>query len=331
MKRIFLTLFFLFSIITVSFAQYYGQPYPQQPYGQPYPQPQYQQPYGQPQPQPMPYPQQPYGQPQYGQPYAQPMQPAMPVVTASPSQAFVNGNFIVKGEGAAPADRPLSPAQKRIMAIRAAQVVAYRNLAEFLQGVNVYGETLVKDAAVTSDIIKTKVEALVKGAQIVSEQYDPMSELGIVYLKVDMFGTAGLAGQLIPALLPTIPPAPMYAPAMVPPAEPYDSLIIDVTDYSFKPALINRIVTEKGEAVYEPAKIAQEILIKKGCGDYTNDIGKAKAILAERNLKNPLIVKAKGVVKSTDAEVTGDDAGKIFSANQKTSFLQSANVVFVLR
>lgn len=326
MKKLLITFIFLFAIVTYSYAQYYGQPYPQQPYGQPYPQ----QPYGQ--PQPMPYPQQqPYGQPQYGQPYGQPMQPAMPMVTASPSQAFINGNFVVKGEGAAPADRPLSPAQKRIMAIRAAQVVAYRNLAEFLQGVNVYGETLVKDAAVSSDIIKTKVESLVKGAMIISEQYDPMSELGIVYLKVDLYGSAGMAGQLLPSLLPTIPAIPQYAPTAVPPIEPFDSLIIDVTDYAFKPALINRIVNDKGEAVYEPAKIAQEILIKKGCGDYTNDLGKARAILAERNLKNPLIVKAKGVVKTTDAEVSGDDAAKIFAANQKTSFLQSANVVFLLK
>lgn len=310
MKKVINILIFLVTIVSIASAQYY-QPYPQQPYGQPYPQ------------QPMPYP----AQPQYGQPMMQPM----PIVTASPSQAFINGNFIVKGEGAAPADRPLSPAQKKIMAIRAAQVVAYRNLAEFLQGVSVSGETLVKDAAVASDIIRTKVEALVKGAQIISEQYDPMSELGIVYVKVDLFGSAGMAGQLIPAILPTIPSIPQFAPPSVPPTEPFDSLIIDVTDYAFKPALINRIVNDKGEAVYEPAKIAQEILIKKGCGDYTNDLGKAKAILAERNLKNPLIVKAKGVVKSTDAEVSGDDAAKIFGANQKTSFLQSANVVFLLK
>ncbi len=312
-----ISVFLIFLTASIANAQYYQQPYPmQQPYGQPYPQPQ-----------PMPY-QQPYGQPQYGQPM---MQPAMPMVTTSPSQAFINGNFIVKGEGAAPADRPLSPAQKRIMAIRAAQVIAYRNLSEFIQGVNVYGETLVKDAVVTSDIIKTKVEAMVKGAQIISEHYDPMSELGIVYLKVDMFGSTGMAGQLLPAILPTIPSAPMYAPPLVPPTEPFDSLIIDVTNFAFKPALINRIVNEKGEAVYEPSKIAQEVLIKRGCGDYTNDLGKAKAILSERNLKNPLIVKAKGVVRSTDAEVSGDDAAVIFAANQKTSFLQAANVVFLLK
>ncbi len=199
----------IFTVITVFFAvnganaQYYQQPYP---YGQPQPYPQ------------QPYPPQPYPQQPYAPPYQQPMmQPAMPVVTTSMSQAFINGQLIVKGEGAAPADRPLSIAQKRILAIRAATVVAYRNLAEFMQGVNVYGETLVKDAAVTSDIIKTKVEALVKGAQIISEQYDPMSELGIVYVKVDMFGSAGVAGQLLPSILPTVPQLPQFAPAAVPP------------------------------------------------------------------------------------------------------------------
>lgn len=316
MRKVFL-LCLILSVFNVSVinAQNYQTPYP---YGQ-------QQPYGQ-QP-PMPY----YPQ-QQGQPYPQPMmQPVMPAPTTSISQAFINGQLVVKGEGAAPADRPLSLAQKKILAIRAATVVAYRNLAEFIQGVNVYGETLVKDAAVSSDIIKTKVEALVKGAQIISEQYDPMSELGIVYLKVDMFGAAGLSGQLMPSLLSSVPPIPQFAPSTVPPVEAFDGLIIDVTDFPFKPALVNRIVNDKGEAVYEPSKVAQEILIKKGCGDYTNDLGKAKAILSERNLKNPLIIKAKGVVKSTDVEVTGDDAARIFAANQKSSFLQSANVVFVLK
>lgn len=316
MKKVIPAIFliFIFCFVSLASAQYYQQPYP---YGQPQPYPQ----------QPMPYPQQPYAQP-----YQQPMmQPAMPIVTTSMSQAFVNGQLVVKGEGAAPADRPLSLAQKKILAIRAATVVAYRNLAEFMQGVNVYGETLVKDAAVSSDIIKTKVEALVKGAQILSEQYDPMSELGIVYVKVDMFGASGVAGQLLPSILPTVPQLPQFAPSAVPPVEPYDGLIVDITDFAFKPALVNRIVNEKGEAIYEPSKIAQEILIKKGCGDYTNDLGKAKAILAERNLKNPLIIKAKGVVKSTDVELTGDDATKVFAANQKTNFLQSANVVFVLK
>jgi hypothetical protein len=320
MKKSAVVYAFVITMLTAGFAcgQYYQQPQSQpQPYGQP----QYQQPYGQPQYQ------QPYGQPQY----QQPMQPAMPMVTTTPSQAFINGQLIVKGEGAAPADRPISLGQKKILAIRAAQVVAYRNLAEFIQGVNVYGETLVKDAAVSSDIIKTKVEAMIKGAQVLSEQYDPMSELGVVYVKIDMFGAAGLAGQMLPALLPTLPSAPQFAPQAIPVMEPFDGLIIDVTDFAFKPALINRIVNDKGEAVYEPSKIAQEILIKKGCGDYTNDTGKAKAILAERNLKNPLIVKAKGVVKSTDVEVTGDDAVRIFGANQKSSFLQGANVVFLLK
>ena len=313
--RVVFCLLVLGFFVQVASAQYYQQPYPNGQQPQPYPQ------------QPMPYPQQPYAQ-SYQQPM---MQPAMPMVTTSMSQAFMNGQLVVKGEGAAPADRPLSLAQKKILAIRAATVVAYRNLAEFMQGVNVYGETLVKDAAVSSDIIKTKVEALVKGAQILSEQYDPMSELGIVYVKVDMFGASGVAGQLLPALLPNVPQLPQFVPSAVPPVEAYDGLIIDVTDFAFKPALVNRIVNEKGEAIYEPSKIAQEILIKKGCGDYTNDLGKAKAILAERNLKNPLIVKAKGVVKSTDVEVTGDDAAKVFAANQKSNFLQSANVVFVLK
>ena len=36
------------------------------------------------------------------------------------------------------------------------------------------------------------------------------------------------------------------------PVEPYDGMIIDATGQAFRPALINRIFTFKGEVLYDP-------------------------------------------------------------------------------
>ncbi|MBI5047683.1 MAG: hypothetical protein HZB54_01850 [Deltaproteobacteria bacterium] len=181
----------------------------------------------------------------------------VPSLTGTTSQAFIAGSITVKGEGVAPTNKPLNEAQKKILAFRAAKVMALRELAEILEGVAISGETLVKDASVASDVVRATVQAMVKGARVVHESYD--------------------------------------------------------------------------EILYDPTKIAQNILVERGAGDYTNDVGKAKAILSERGSKNPLVIKASGVVKFTDVQVTGDDAANIFTANQKSNFLEGAKVVFVLK
>ena len=54
-------------------------------------------------------------------------------------------------------------AQKRLMAVRAAKADAFRQLVEIINGVHVNSETVVKDFVTESDVIKTKVEGLIKG------------------------------------------------------------------------------------------------------------------------------------------------------------------------
>ncbi|MBI5893664.1 MAG: hypothetical protein HZB79_08460 [Deltaproteobacteria bacterium] len=258
-----------------------------------------------------------------------------PMVITDPSQAFITGKFVVKGEGAAPTDRPLSPAQKKILATRAAKVVALRELAEIIDGVAILGDTLVHDAAVKYDVIRATTASMIKGAKVIQEFYDPQSELATVYVGLGVDGPTGIYGQLVPTIIANLqlPTAPVYQPVAAPPPVPqaYDALILDITAHIFKPALINRILAQNGEILYDPTKIAQNILVERGAGDYTNDIGKAKAILSERGVKNPLIIKAAGVVKFTDVQVSTDDATNIFASNQKANFLEGAKVVFVLK
>lgn len=251
------------------------------------------------------------------------------------TQAFIQGKLVVKGEGLPKKDAATS-GEKMLTAKRAATVVAQRNMAEVLNGVIVTGQTTVKDMALESDQIRSTVEGMIKGAQVVYDSYDSLTAIAVVYLAIKVDGADGLNGQLLPQILPTLPQptAPAYAPpAALPaePAQPYDALILDIKEHPFKPALINRILAQNGEILYDPTKIAQNILVERGAGDYTNDVGKAKAILSERGSKNPLIVKAAGVVKFTDVQVSGDDAAGIFSANQKANFLEGAKVVFVLK
>jgi len=83
---------------------------------------------------------------------------------------WTTGEVYATGIGAPPA-RPVNAAQARAMAERAAQVVALRNLLETVKGVRVDSETVVENFMTKSDVIRTKVDGIVKGARIVKKQF----------------------------------------------------------------------------------------------------------------------------------------------------------------
>ena len=79
--------------------------------------------------------------------------------------------FTADGYGATPeASRPLTPGQRKLAAMRAAEVDAYRKLAEQVHGFNIDGRTTVADFVARNDAIRAWVEALVRGARIVSNE-----------------------------------------------------------------------------------------------------------------------------------------------------------------
>lgn len=63
-------------------------------------------------------------------------------------------------------------AQKKIMALRAARMDAIRNLTETIYGTRVDSDTLVEDLVVSSDKIRTRMEACIKGATEVSHKFN---------------------------------------------------------------------------------------------------------------------------------------------------------------
>ena len=71
----------------------------------------------------------------------------------------------VKGTGIINQERFKNQAQARAMAQRAAVVDAQRNLLEVSQGVHVNSETTVRDLMLESDVITTRVNGIVKGAE----------------------------------------------------------------------------------------------------------------------------------------------------------------------
>lgn len=81
------------------------------------------------------------------------------------SNAF---KLLAVGYGSPGAYSQYTHAQQKLMAIRAAQVDAYRNLAEQVYGFRVWGNTAVSAFATQNDSVRTYVDAFIRGARVVN-------------------------------------------------------------------------------------------------------------------------------------------------------------------
>lgn len=80
--------------------------------------------------------------------------------------AIVPTKVRATGYGAEDKFKEHTPGQRRLLAIRAAKMDAFRSLAEAVRGFTISGETSVSAAITESDVYKSDVEAFIRGAQV---------------------------------------------------------------------------------------------------------------------------------------------------------------------
>jgi len=277
-------------------------------------------------------------------------------IGASGSINWTQGILTAVGIGAPP-ERFYGKPQARPMAMRAAQVDAYRKLLEVANGVRVDATTMVRDYAVESDVVKTQVEGMVRGARIVKTDY--LSD-GTVEVTVQMplaGASGGGLGQAIypqmsavgafppapPAGYPTAPPIPttpgVEAPATpaapVAPAAPatsavYTGFVVDARGIQARPAMSPKIVDENGEEVYGSMYVDREYAVQQGMAGYARDLTAAQT--NSRVTNNPYTVKglkAEGPGKS-NIVISNADATHLKSAAENLTFMKKCRVMIVL-
>jgi hypothetical protein len=245
---------------------------------------------------------------------------------------YQDGYIESVGTGAPPEQYYGKP-QARPMALRAAQVDAYRNLLETVQGVQIDSKTTVKDFAVESDVINTAISGMVKGAAIVKKEY--LSD-GTVEVTVRM-PLSGVAKAVIPQAIADDKkedmkdhkPAP-FSKKSAPKDEVYTGLVIDGRGFQARPAMSPKIFDENGAEVYGTLIVKKDYAVQQGICGYARDLSAAQS--NDRVTSNPLTVKAVRAQGAGMSEfiISNDDANKIRAAKENLTFLQKCRVMVVL-
>ncbi|RKY75366.1 hypothetical protein DRQ15_08895 [candidate division KSB1 bacterium] len=260
------------------------------------------------------------------------------------------------GYGAPPPNLP--SAAQRAAAIEAAKVVALRNLLATIKGMALNSETTVENYMVTSDVIRTKVEGVVRGFTVVDIRY---MSTGDVEVDVEMPISGALSdillpqqfggGQLMAVAQPLCPtcgqpwpagkPVPPGVKLIMPPgtAQPggaeapsaaYTGLVIDARGLQLRPAMSPKVLNEAGKEVYGSMYVSRDYAVQIGVVGYAKSLEQART--NERVTDNPLVVKALKVVgpNRCDVVISNSDAQMIHTAASTMNFLDHCRVILVV-
>lgn len=244
----------------------------------------------------------------------------------------------------APPERFYGKPQARPMALRAAKLDAYRNLLEVVKGVRVNSTTLVEDFAVKSDTIRTQVDGLVKGAQIVKKEY--LSD-GTVEMTMRMSLSGGLMQVILPKVaeveqaekpavalpereLPTVPGKEEVVSPPAPAGVVYTGLVLDARGIQARPAMSPKVVDENGQEVYGSMQVDREFAVQQGMSGYARDLTAAQS--NSRVTNNPVTIKGLKSVGPgrSNIVISNADAQMIRAAAENLVFLKKCRVMVVL-
>lgn len=237
------------------------------------------------------------------------------------------GTILAKGIGAPP-EKLYGKPSARQMALRAATLDAYRNILEVVVGVRIDSATVVIDYTVENDVIRTKVDGMIKGAQIIKKEY--LSD-GTVEITMQMNMRGGFSQLILPEEikpLESIKPVPMTQAQTS--SAVFTGLVVDAKGLKARPAMSPKILDENNQEVYGSAFVSREFAVQQGMSGYAKEVGAAQR--NQRVTNNPLTVKGlrtEGPGRS-DIIISNADASMLRSASENLSFMKKCRVMIVV-
>lgn len=218
-------------------------------------------------------------------------------------------------------------AAQRPSAKRAAKEDAKRNLLEIIQGVHVSSETTVENFMLKDDIIKSKVNGVLKGYK--EEEVRYMSD-GTIEVVLSIM----IKGELAEVMLPLYDKENVDTMEEVETKEKedkeYTGIIIDAGDYNMLPCMAPRIFNEDNEIVYDASFVDSDYAVKQGVVGYAKDIELAKE--EQRVSDNPYVIEAEKVRDNKmDLYISNEDAKEIMESKNLKEKLKKCRVMFVIK
>lgn len=261
------------------------------------------------------------------------------IVLANNSINWSKGDVTAIGVGYPPEEMGL---RGNSIARRAAVVDAQRNLLEITKGVQIDAETTVENMTVSSDVVNSKVQGLLKGAQIFEE--GNLDDGGYyVKMRIALYGSTNSLASV--AMAEYTKDIQLKEFAVVEDTElskkevkqvkcaGYTGVIVDASGLGLEATFSPVIFDTNGRIVYGIANVDKDVVISKGMVDYANAV--EEATVGSRAGDNPLVIKAVGVkggkssVNKVNVVVSVEDADRILLANEKSAMLENLAVVFV--
>ena len=252
---------------------------------------------------------------------------------------WTDGVIYTVGRGV-PNEQFKSQAQRKYSALRAAELVAQRNLLQIVSGVRIDAESTVESGVLTGDRIKSKVAGRLRNVQRVGSpiyEDDGTAAVVVRYFMRDLNNILlrkKLSGK------PAVPPVTSASETSTGEAGKtdaandsaiYSGLILDARAFDVAPALAPKVIDESGREIYGSAYVDRDFVLKHGMMGYSKDLEKAKS--NDRIKGNPLVVKPVQSTGNNNANVviSNADGEKITGLYRTQSFLREARVMMILQ
>ena len=235
--------------------------------------------------------------------------------------------LVIRSVGIGAPNPNLPAAAQRPAAKRAALQDAQRSLLEVMQGVHVTSETTVENFMLKDDVIKSKVEGILRGYK--EEKIKYMSD-GTIEVVLSIAITGDLAKLMLP-LYDVPKDVPKVGEGVSKPSDlAYTGIIVDARDYTLLPCMSPRIYTQDNTTIYDASYVDPDYAVKMGVVGYAKNPDAAKE--DDRVKSNPLVIKATGVAdNSMDLYISGDDAAKITNDPNLLDQIKRCKVILLLQ
>lgn len=220
--------------------------------------------------------------------------------------------------------------QGRVLARQAAILNGFQNLLETVQGVQLNSNTTLRNVIVSDNLIKSKVNDVIKHARVIHEIPQADGSYQVV-MRIQLFGADSVVDAIGKAIavsnLQEFPQIQQVGASVV---EIYTGVVIDARGLSLEPTLFPLIYDESGRIVYGNIYIDQEQLLAKGVVGYSLSAEMFTSVLDGRSRagNKPLMIKAISLTDNNCNVVISDaDAAILLAGNAAVGYLKDCAVV----